>query len=486
MQKVISFCLWGSGLRYTKGLIENIKIAKELYKDWVCWVYIHQHSVDKSIIDELNTYDNVKIILKTDTDIRNKRFMLWRFEPSMDDSVEYFISRDIDTRIQLREVLAVEDWIESGKGLHIMRDHPQHYPKILGGMYGINCLKLNTLKPSVNWVDEIEEYYQKFGEEKDDQDFLGDNFYKLFETDRMVHDEIKKYEGDECLQFPIPYEQDYRFVGCYIYEDDSNDTQTTDVLKNWLQYHLPHRVSNYSTTMEQTLRYIGQTIDNIYIVHYTKLTDRKLSMKSQLKIFKNFISVKWVDNFDREVITNDMVNQNYIYDPRIVYRRLTIGEIANGFAHTSILQDIRLNKDISLILEDDTVFKKDFIHHLAYVLKNLKDDWEMVCLGGITYQENYPAKTLENSLKLDFNSSEIVLHEPETPAVHTMSAILTNKKGVSKVLESTYMKKIYAPIDHSIWLAGMETNLKMYWCQPWISYEGSKNDKFLPSLDKNF
>jgi len=85
MQKVISFCLWGSALRYTKGLIENIKVAKDLYKDWVCWVYIHQNSVDKSIIDEISTYDNVKVILKTDTEIRNKRFMLWRFEPIMDD-----------------------------------------------------------------------------------------------------------------------------------------------------------------------------------------------------------------------------------------------------------------------------------------------------------------------------------------------------------------------------------------------------------------
>ena len=57
--------------------------------------------------------------------------MLWRFEPIDDPLVEYLMSRDTDTLIFPREVLALDDWITSGKSLHIMRDHPQHFPKIL-------------------------------------------------------------------------------------------------------------------------------------------------------------------------------------------------------------------------------------------------------------------------------------------------------------------------------------------------------------------
>ena len=40
MVKVISFCLWGKNPKYVHGLIENIKLAKLYYSDWICWVYI--------------------------------------------------------------------------------------------------------------------------------------------------------------------------------------------------------------------------------------------------------------------------------------------------------------------------------------------------------------------------------------------------------------------------------------------------------------
>jgi hypothetical protein len=127
-------------------------------------VYIHEPSVVQ-IFSELDKYDNAIIIRKMHSIIRNKRFMLWRFEPMyMYPVVECFMSRDIDTRIQPREVLAVNEWLESGKTLHIMRDHPQHYPRILGGMYGLHCKKLFK----ENWNEIIENFYSLNGEETDE------------------------------------------------------------------------------------------------------------------------------------------------------------------------------------------------------------------------------------------------------------------------------------------------------------------------------
>ena len=37
--------------------------------------------------------------------------------------VEIMMPRDTDTRIFLREKLAVDEWLKSGKLIHIMRDH---------------------------------------------------------------------------------------------------------------------------------------------------------------------------------------------------------------------------------------------------------------------------------------------------------------------------------------------------------------------------
>ena len=42
------------------------------------------------------------------------------------------MSRDLDSRINEREVEAVEEWLSSDQPVHAMRDHPQHDIAILG------------------------------------------------------------------------------------------------------------------------------------------------------------------------------------------------------------------------------------------------------------------------------------------------------------------------------------------------------------------
>ena len=54
--------------------------------------------------------------------------MMWRFLVTDDLSVDYFIVRDVDSRLSLRESLAVMDWtrLHSDKAFHCIRDHPSH------------------------------------------------------------------------------------------------------------------------------------------------------------------------------------------------------------------------------------------------------------------------------------------------------------------------------------------------------------------------
>jgi len=62
--------------------------------------------------------------------------MLWRFSVAGDDSVDRYIVRDVDSRLNARERFAVEEWIVSGNPLHLMRDHPYHVAPIMG-MYNV-------------------------------------------------------------------------------------------------------------------------------------------------------------------------------------------------------------------------------------------------------------------------------------------------------------------------------------------------------------
>ena len=108
MKKVLSFCLWGNNPTYNIGAIKNAELAKIYYPDFECWFYIHSDSVPQTTIESLKQLDNTKIILKSG-DINLCKPMCWRFEAIDDPEVEVMMSRDTDTRILMREKLAVDE-----------------------------------------------------------------------------------------------------------------------------------------------------------------------------------------------------------------------------------------------------------------------------------------------------------------------------------------------------------------------------------------
>jgi hypothetical protein len=48
----------------------------------------------------------------------------------------------------------------------------------------------------------------------------------------MIHASFNKIEGDKCRDFPIGFEEDdYRFVGEYVYDDESRNQEHINQLK---------------------------------------------------------------------------------------------------------------------------------------------------------------------------------------------------------------------------------------------------------------
>lgn len=239
--KIISFSLWGDKPIYLVGSIRNAKMAKEFYPDFQCWFYIHKESVPEDTIQKLKEFDNVKIIYK-----ENKiKPATWRFEAIDDPNVELMISRDVDTQILLREKLAVDDWIKSDKLLHIMRDHPWHNYKIQAGMFGIKKSRTQDFF-NISWIDKIKFYCKEEGFDYD-QIFLQDVIYPLYENSRMIHASFNKFEGSECIDFPILHEEDsFKFIGEYVFEDESRNSQNiAELIINLKQYD--HNNTNNNT-----------------------------------------------------------------------------------------------------------------------------------------------------------------------------------------------------------------------------------------------
>lgn len=226
MKKVISFSLWGDNKTYNVGAIRNAELAQNFYPDFECWFYIHKDTVPEITILTLDSLSNTKIILKTgDLNNENCKPRMWRFEPIDDNDVEIMMPRDTDTRILPREVMAVNDWLQSNKTFHIMRDHPHHSFEILAGMFGTK--KIQNI-PS--WGNIIKKYNKK-NNRMYDQDFLREYIYPLIKNDSVIHASFNKMEKN-AKNFPIIYTNELRFVGEYVYFDDSRSIEHIKILKS--------------------------------------------------------------------------------------------------------------------------------------------------------------------------------------------------------------------------------------------------------------
>ena len=215
--KYLSYSLWGDDPIYNVGMIKNAEQAKIIYSNWKVIVY-YNNSVPKETIEKLIELD-VTCIDMSDSNIYG---MFWRFLAADLKDCEFAIFRDSDSRLSLREKLAVDEWVNSGKSLHVMRDHPYHMIPcgndklgLLGGMWGIK----GNLLPITQMINKFPLSKQnKYG---NDQTFLRE-IYFIFENDRCTHDDFF-----EKKPFPISRENG-RFIGERM---DINDNPVNDDYK---------------------------------------------------------------------------------------------------------------------------------------------------------------------------------------------------------------------------------------------------------------
>ena len=186
MGKIISFSLFGSRPKYTHGAVNNVIVCKDLYPDFVCRFYI-ANDVPREIVCRL-IEEGAEIVMRNERS-DNRRGSFWRYCVAFDPSVDIFLCRDCDSTPSFREVDAVNQWLESEKMVHIMRDHSSHWrKKILGGMWGAKR----------NWIDLVkfgvilEKYYShsRSANYGYDETML-DDVYGCVKNVAMIHDDAE-------------------------------------------------------------------------------------------------------------------------------------------------------------------------------------------------------------------------------------------------------------------------------------------------------
>lgn len=216
MKNIVSYSLWGDNIMFWKGALRNIEIVKEKLPGFICRFYIDSKS-SKQLVDKYLIGDNVEIIVVDSKDSFHGAF--WRFWASEDPEVNIMLSRDCDSRISDREISAINDWLESDKDFHIMRDHPYHTVPILGGMWGVR----NGLLRNIGIIEKINNW-NRFQRKGVDQDFLGQVIYPLVKNNALEHDDWGRF-GSNVRTFPNKRNEDKGFVG-EIY--DENDVRHPD------------------------------------------------------------------------------------------------------------------------------------------------------------------------------------------------------------------------------------------------------------------
>ena len=225
MTKVISFSLWGKDPKYCIGAVRNAELAADIYPDWRC-IFQLDALVPVVVWDALSEMEHVDVIRRIDPQTNGMakgdwRGMFWRFEYVNAQNVDVMISRDCDSRLTNREAVAVEEWLESGKGFHIMRDHPWHGSSMLGGMWGCRSGAL----PEFNQL--MAEWHHE-DRWQTDQDFLNQAIYPRIANDAMIHASFFRMEP-HAKDFPVP-RRGTEFVGQVFDENEATVSEHIQAL----------------------------------------------------------------------------------------------------------------------------------------------------------------------------------------------------------------------------------------------------------------
>ena len=181
----------------TFGAVRNLILSKIIFPDWTVRVYL-QHSSNGSGLPQ-----SMAALLRThpfdivyvNTERLTLHPSLWPFLAVEDTTVDYLLVRKPTGRLSDRDAAVVSVWLESGKTLHVIKDHPVHSgDKIVAGLWGINAKNLRKQTPK--WG-----FRKRLLASSNETDFLNHALWPKLADQVLCHDSClsTKY----CKPFPV-------------------------------------------------------------------------------------------------------------------------------------------------------------------------------------------------------------------------------------------------------------------------------------------
>lgn len=225
MRGVVSFSLFGDEDLYTVGAVQQAILFNEYSRtgsvDWTLRYYVGR-SVPERRLHELATLGAHLIPMYGYPEDFTATF--WRFDV-FKSSYDFYLIRDVDSRLCGRERAATDEWIHTTLPYHIMRDHPYHGVPVLAGLWGATsavrkeCERALPVVPSDDFYKTVNTYtgvhmYSDNSFYQVDQWWLRLKLYPLMRNKMCSHSEMTSaFEPRSTRRkFPTP-RQTNEFVG---------------------------------------------------------------------------------------------------------------------------------------------------------------------------------------------------------------------------------------------------------------------------------
>lgn len=413
-KKVISFCLYGiNNIRdekrnFLKGVYVNYELMKTIYPDWILRLYV-PISEPIEYIQPFFDIENMEVII-VDTNICLRAL---RFLPYDDPDVDIWLSRDLDSVVNLREQVAVDDWLKGNKTLHVMADNHQHGWAIAGGMFGMK----NDYR--INFIDEV----VKLSENQIDQNTFAIDcliteklFYNNYEDSYIQH-----YSAGTKLTNSIPFPPHKPIPSKFVGNISDIDKYFKE-LKLDKKYTLTNKIRLFNLDLHisviEDIKYIFDTLcTNVEITDWSISGHTWVFNKSKMN----------VDHINSDTWRN--INMEMIYKFQDKYDEML--KKYDGFivTHTPVfcllfekydkpiylvnscryVQPYCWNKNYDMLKILDDSLKRMWDNKQLIAISNNKADQRFLELGTKIKSHHIPSLCLYTNSKYNCNSNKVIV-----------------------------------------------------------------------------
>lgn len=218
----------------------------------------------------------------------------------------------------------------------------------------------------------------------------------------------------------------------------------------------------------------------VFIIHYTKLKERRQHIENQLSKY-NF-DVEFITDHDKENLTDSDLA---LFDTGI----LTSSEMSLIRKHISCYEQIcKQDLDYALIFEDDVTLISDFQKTLENYMEQLPRIWDLFFIGeGGSHKFHIPDHIInKHPLGTNvFHKSNYSSSWGGSGASRCADSYLVSNKAAYKMLKYIDQPeyKIMKEADHLLNEIALFNIFKVYWAEPTIVKQESNGGKFTSSLD---